>query len=61
MEGGRGAVLEHDEAVVEDVGVDQLEVDVRQAGEDRFPPRAAEDLGNTTSLSRSTIPASIRA
>ncbi len=40
--GGSGAILERDEAGVEDFGVDQLQVDVGESGEDRLPARAAE-------------------
>ena len=40
--GASGAILERDEAGVEDFGVDQLQVDVGESGEDRLPARAAE-------------------
>jgi hypothetical protein len=42
--GVRGALLERNEAAVEDVGSDQFQVDVGEAGECRLPPRIAEDL-----------------
>ena len=40
--GGSGAILERDEAGVEDFSVNQLQVDVGESGEDRLPSRAAE-------------------
>ena len=43
--GGSWAILERDEAGVADFGVDQLQVDVRESGEDRLPARAAEYQG----------------
>ena len=42
--GVRGTVLERDEAAVEDIGSEQFQVDVGEAGEGRLPPRIAEDL-----------------
>jgi hypothetical protein len=42
--GVRGAVLERDEAAIEDVGSDQFQVDVGEVGAGRLPPRIAEDL-----------------
>jgi hypothetical protein len=42
--GVRGAVLEREEAAVEDVGSDQFQADVGEAGEGRLSPRIAEDL-----------------
>ena len=40
--GASGAISERDEAAIEDFGVDQLQVDVGESGEDRIPARAAE-------------------
>jgi hypothetical protein len=40
--GASGAILERDEAGVENFGVDQLQVDVGESGEDRLPSCAAE-------------------
>jgi hypothetical protein len=42
--GSRGAILERYESGLEDGSVDQCQVDVGQASEDRLSTRAAEDL-----------------